>query len=371
LRNEIIVGSFICLGIGLFVLLLFLMGTLDPLIERTENVEADFENVQGLQEGDPVFLFGMKAGKVNSVTLLPRREGERAAIRVGFTLPARYRPYLRTGSTTKIDKTLTGNISMVIEDGDGEVLAADGRLRGLPSADFAAVTQKAREVLQEGERVVITLSRIVGDLERSGALAAGVEDLAGITREVRRDLGPVREKLVEGIDLFRSILEENRFDLRHAVSRLRETSDLARSFSDRLQPIPDMLGASLGELERAGATVASAVAENRPHLDTIIEDLRATATNAANLSAEVKRRPWQLLYRPGASERAALELYDAAWAYNLGATELNRSVRLLASCMENERDPEKLRLAYEQLHASLFRQQQAEDVFWSRLRAGN
>ena len=111
-------------------------------------------------------------------------------------------------------------------------------------------------------------------------------------------------------------------------------------------------------------------AGNRPHVDTILEDLRAVSTNAATLTAEIKRRPWRLLYRPSEEEESEMDLYDAAWAYNLGATELNRSVRDLVSYLKQERQDvpqEKLKDAEERVRQSLLRQREFEDAFWQRL----
>src|SRR5262245_49608177 len=101
-RNEVLVGAFLCVGFGLFLLLLFLMGSLDTLLASTVTVEADFEDVQSLELGDNVYLFGRKVGKVTGINALPRKEGERAAIRVAMVMPADSRTYLREDSLVKI-----------------------------------------------------------------------------------------------------------------------------------------------------------------------------------------------------------------------------------------------------------------------------
>ena len=118
---------------------------------------------------------------------------------------------------------------------------------------------------------------------------------------------------------------------------------------------------------------AQVIRDNRENFNMILEDLRATSTNASNLTAEIKRRPWRLLYRPSQEELKAMELYDSAWAFNLGSTELNRSLRDLMRFFENRPEeaanPEDLQLAYEKVRESLLRQREAEETFWNRLRA--
>jgi ABC-type transporter Mla subunit MlaD len=372
-RNEILVGSFLCLGVCLFLLLLFLMGTFDPFFGRSAAVEADFEDVLGLQEGDPVFLFGMKVGKVATIRLLPPGTGKRATIRVNFTMPARYRPYLREDSLVKIDKTLTGNISMVIKESGGAILPPGGRLRGVETTDLGAITERLKEVLGVGEEVLLSLSRMVHDVEADGDLAAALGDFAAVAREVRTDLGPLQEKIARAFDLLLEVVEENRPDLRRTLANVKETSTLVLALSEKVQPAAERLGEAIAELERVGREAAATIAANRPQIDMILEDLRETTTNAANLSAEIRRRPWRLLHRPGRSEEKAMDLYDAAWAYNLGATELNRSVRVLAGCIQSdprgESEREKYQLACEQLRQSLERQREAEEAFWVKLRS--
>ncbi len=371
-RNEVLVGAFISLGMGLFVLLLFLMGSLDTLLERSVTVDADFGDIQSLQVGDPVLVFGQKVGKVSTINLRPLEEGKRAVLRVSMTMPARYREYLREDSMVKIDKQLTGNISVLIQESDGKILSEGARLKGTPVADFAAVTQKANQVLDEGEKVVASISRMIKDIESRGEVTAALSAANDILKKVRDEVLPLGDELKQTLNLVEGIIDENRLDIRHAVANLKETTGAAKSLTDKLSATPDQIARSLAELEKAGDAVGSLVRENRTSVDTILEDLRQTMTNASNLTSEVKRRPWRLLYHPSEEELKAMELYDAAWAYNLGATELNRSIRDLAARLESDpqgmRQPEQLEEARKQLAQSLRKHREAEEKFWERLK---
>ena len=68
-----------------------------------------------------------------------------------------------------------------------------------------------------------------------------------------------------------------------------------------------------------------------------------------------------------------MELYDAAWAFNLGSMELNRSLRQLVARLntseETTPDDEHLDLVYQNVRESLRRQREAEELLWERLRA--
>lgn len=372
-RSEVLVGGFILTATGLFFLLIFLMGSLEPLLGENAVVEADFSEVNSLQAGDPVYVFGVKAGKVLSTRLLTRSESERATVRVAMRLSLEYRRRLRRDAPVKIDKTLTGNLSVWIGEGEGPPLEAGERLRGVPSADLSIVTDRASDLLGKAEKLVATISRVASEIEAQGSLSGSLADLRALLKELRDEVGPMRVRVREILDETRATIEENRLDVRHTIANFRETSALAKTFAERLEATPEILDRSLSEIEKAGAAVKDVLGENRSHIDTILQDLRNATTNAANLTAEVKRRPWRLLYRPSAAEIRAMDLYDAAWAYNLGATELNRSVRDLADQLtRGSREGlrlEALREAETQVRQSLRRYREAEETFWERLRA--
>lgn len=373
-RNEVLVGAFITLGMLLFVLLLFLMGSLDSFLARSATVEADFGDVQSLQVGDPVYLFGNKVGKVASITLLPPpEEGKRAVVRTTLRLPSSSREYLREDSIVKIDKSLTGKVIVLIEESDGKKLPEGAHLKGTSAADLAAVTEKINRVLDDGQKVVGSISRVVNEIESKGDMTGAVSAAHDILKKVRDEVLPLGDRLKQTMDLVQGIIDENRLDIRHTVANLKETTSAAKTLTDKLSTAPEQIQRSLAELEKAGGAVGSLVRENRSNVDMILEDLRQTMTNSANLTAEVKRRPWRLLYRPSEAELKAMELYDAAWAYNLGATELNRSIRDLAARVENDPDgtkrPEDLEAAKKQLAQSLRRHREAEEQFWGKLKA--
>jgi len=369
-RNEIVVGAFLTVGTGLLILLLFLMGALDALFSQTSTVDADFEDIQSLQVGDPVYVFGMKVGKVAGIRLLPPEEERRATVRILLQIPLASREHLRQNSVVKIDKSLTGNISVLIQESDGPRLEDGRALRGTPVADLSQVTQKMNQLLEEGQRVVGVLSKLVREVEERGDISKALANVNDILERVKGDFVPLGEQAKQLVATLQGVVEENRLDFRHTVVNLKETTGSAKGLAEKLTDAPEQIGRGLAELEKAGAAVGNLLTENRPELDTIIQDVRQTMTNASNLTSEVKRRPWRLLYKPTESELKAMDLYDAAWAYNLGATELNRSIRDLASQLDRNTAPSgELEEAKRQVAQSLRRHREAEEEFWTRLKA--
>lgn len=377
-RNEVLVGAFLTAGMVLFVLLLFLMGSLDFLFSRQVVVAVDFADVQSLQEGDPVYVFGMKVGRVVSVDLLPYDESRESAVRVELKLPAECRKHLREDTTVRIDKSLTGTISVLIQGGSEAPLGEGQVLRGTPSVDFSVVTERADQVLRETERLVQAISAIVEEIETRGSLVQAISEAETLVKDVREELRPIRDQGKEILGSLQELIDENRLDIRHTVANLRQGTEAGKEFIDQIQGTPRQLEATLQDIEKAGTAVAGVLDENRTHIDTILQDLREAATSASNLIAELKRRPWRLWYYPSDEEIEAMNLYDAAWAYNLGATELNRSVRDLADLLkrkapdgteeEQAATQELLENAREEVRASLKRYRKAEETFWEKLR---
>jgi phospholipid/cholesterol/gamma-HCH transport system substrate-binding protein len=371
-RKEVLVGGFLTLAAAMFVLLLFLMGSLDGLFTEIVTVEADFGNIHGLQVGDPVHVLGRKSGKVTSIQFLPLEPAKPAVIRVSMQMPAKYYAYLRDDSVVKVDKSLTGNISALIEAGSGAPLPAGNRLTGTPVADFSTITQKVDAVLEEGKKVLSSLAAVVSKIEQEGKLVSGIADLSGVAATLKAKIVPLTEDIEKTLALVQDLILDNRLDFQHTVANLRESTKYAKDLLEGLKSAPDDLQRSLGTLERAGVQVTSLLEDNRVNVDTILEDLASAATSASNLTAEIKRRPWRLLYRPSESELESAELYDTAWAYNLGATELNRSIRNLAAQIERDpegkRNPKEIEEARQAVASSLRRYKDAEDLFWTKLR---
>lgn len=69
-RKSLIVGIFVTLGVSIFILAIYLVGTKENLFGSPVTVAAIFEDVQGLREGDNVRLSGIDIGTVNSLSIM-------------------------------------------------------------------------------------------------------------------------------------------------------------------------------------------------------------------------------------------------------------------------------------------------------------
>ena len=70
-KRAVIVGIFIVVGLGLLVTIILVMGGQRKSFARTITVKALFEDVSGLQQGNNIWLAGVKVGTVRNISFIP------------------------------------------------------------------------------------------------------------------------------------------------------------------------------------------------------------------------------------------------------------------------------------------------------------
>lgn len=68
--RAIIVGIFIFLGLAIFILTVFTLGSQKKTFEKSITIKAIFDNVNGLQKGNNVWFSGVKIGTIKRIVLL-------------------------------------------------------------------------------------------------------------------------------------------------------------------------------------------------------------------------------------------------------------------------------------------------------------
>ncbi len=121
-RTEIIVGTFVVVGLICLGYLAIRLGKVELLGSNGYVLYADFASVAGLKVGDPIEIAGVKVGKVDSISLADDRA--RLALRVD------------------------GNVKLQ------EDAIASVRARGLIGDKFVTITEGASDkILRPGDRI--------------------------------------------------------------------------------------------------------------------------------------------------------------------------------------------------------------------------
>lgn len=69
MSRAVIVGIFVFLGVTIFIITILTLGSQHKTFEKSINVKAFFENVNGLQKGNNVWFSGVKVGTIKKVNL--------------------------------------------------------------------------------------------------------------------------------------------------------------------------------------------------------------------------------------------------------------------------------------------------------------
>ncbi len=191
-RLSLIVGGFVIGGLALFALAVLLLSSESGIFTPQYRLRADFENVQGLMAGAPVWLAGREVGRVERVAFTGDVERPlEVVLRIDESVSTR----IRGDSTARIGTIgLLGDSYVEITVGsprapelrDGQSIAAVS-----PASLGDAITTGTR-ALEEFSRLAANLNGVVEgfDQESGGRRAAdALSAVSDIVLEVKQGSG--------------------------------------------------------------------------------------------------------------------------------------------------------------------------------------
>ena len=112
-KRAVIVGIFILVGLGLLITIILIMGGQRKSFARTITVRALFQDVSGLQQGNNIWLAGVKVGTVRNISFNPD-----SRVAVSMSILSSMQPYIHKDSRAKIgSESLIGNKIIVLTEG--------------------------------------------------------------------------------------------------------------------------------------------------------------------------------------------------------------------------------------------------------------
>ncbi len=261
---EIMVGAFmfmILLALGFFTIIL----SYENIFKPSYHLEARFEHVQGLRQGDNVFMRGVLIGRVKSLTVAPD------GVLVLATLEQQ--PKLREGYQIEIkpSSVLGGQYLSIYEGPPGTEKIPEGTLlQGTPPVDLmdeATGTIKAiRDAMEEGQ--------ILYNIEKTMA------NLSKVSEDLAEGRGTIGRLLVD--DSVYTNLEEISVSLREVSGILeRGEGTLGALFHD------DTLYANLTEVSERLAAGKGMLGRLLSDDDSLYEDIAATAGAIRQVSERI------------------------------------------------------------------------------------
>ncbi|RAW01768.1 MlaD family protein [Pseudochryseolinea flava] len=189
-KQNIKLGLFVLIGLVLFLLTVFFIGSENNVFSKTFTVHAIFKNVEGLKKGDNVWLSGVKIGTVHDVKIVS--EGK---VIVTLSLKDKQNEFIKTDATASIGSDgLVGNKIVVIRPGVAQnILQDEDTLGAFSPADTQELINIAKDV---GENT----RSLTNDLK---TLSKRIVDGQGIVGELMKD-GEIAQELRMAVDGFKA-----------------------------------------------------------------------------------------------------------------------------------------------------------------------
>jgi len=244
-------GVFVAGGSILFLIAVFFIGSASNFFNKTFVVSAIFKNVEGLKEGDKVWLSGVQIGVVKTVRIV--HVGE---VIVNLSLREKQNEFIRKNASASIGSDgLIGNRIVVIQPGDSlSIIQENDTLNAVSPADTQQLINIAKEV---GEN----------------------------TKSVTFDLKTISSKIKNGQGLIGELLNEGPFakDLRQTVANFKTSGENIAKASDEIKDVAEEM--------KHGKGLVPALLSDTSYTSAFkqaIFNIKKVSTNAATISKSLE-----------------------------------------------------------------------------------
>ena len=333
-RTEIKAGLFVLLvGATLFLFVAIVNGMRLP--QQTHRFYARFSDTFGLNKGGDVRFGGAKVGRVTAVKLDPENQSQilvQADISADVPVNARSEAFItQTSLTSEMHLEITTGTKEAALLADGaEVPSTQGGLfnqagqvaEGVSKvlADFRDLVgvQEARSKESSGGQKVVTVTELISNTDK--AINTGSDfmgELKGVVFSNKdqvaaaiKRLGEIENSANSLVDDLRTILAENRKDIRgitgsthEIVEKMRPIVEKVDNVSRQLDGIITAVQATMENARILTGEGRKAFEDYRPELEDMLMDLRETSRYLHDFARTVSEQPQVLLRGKNAEGR--------------------------------------------------------------------
>jgi len=253
LAQQIKLGAFVLVGLALFLVTVFFIGSENNIFSKTFTVSAVFKNVEGLKEGDNVWLSGVKIGTVRNVTIVSQGK-----VVVDLSLKGKQNQFIRRDATAAIGSDgLVGNKIVVIRPGLAPQAVSDkDTIKTASPPDTQELINIAKDVGENTRSLTLDLSLIakrinagegvVGELLNDGALAqeirtavANLQHTGTNTAKASAELHALLYEMRNGNGLMPMLVRDTTYagTFKNTLSSLQAVGANAQAVSQDLQNV--------------------------------------------------------------------------------------------------------------------------------------
>jgi phospholipid/cholesterol/gamma-HCH transport system substrate-binding protein len=320
MSRQVRVGILVFVGLALFLVALFAIGSRSFLFSSTFSLQAQFGNLGGLRVGAPVQYQGASAGRVENI-VWPDQPGQPFTIEMA--LQNKVRPNITKNTVAQIkSQSLVGGNMMVVLVNPSEATAArpdaldpvepGGTIQGqepfsiaetsdqlLATVDtFANVAQEAQQIMQDVQRGRGSLGRFIYDdalYNRSVATIEQAESSAAEAQQLMTDLSGSVERITASAEEATAGLQEVLNKVNRGEGTMGKLLNNEAAYN-RLLSVTDTLVASTRRIEDVLANAENAT--------------QWASLGAYRFSENMEALKHNFLFKPYFEERGYMEKAD-------------------------------------------------------------
>ena len=282
-NRFVAVGAFVVLGLLLFALGLFFIGSRRMLFNDSFDAYAEFSNISGLQNGAIVRVAGMDAGEVKEIRVPPSPS---ARFRVVLRIREDLHPLIRVDSVATIQNDgLVGNKFIQVEAGtdQAQVVPPKGTMQSREPFDLAEMMQRMRETVDLVSRTIVDVRSWLD--EALGSVTDTAKDAQALMNDLGTDARAIMASAQKVSRDLNSIVADVR-DGKGSVGKLMTDDALYRSVKGIAADAEKAVASLRDASEQAKGAVADFRGENGP-MKGIAGSLQQTLASAKDAMADL------------------------------------------------------------------------------------
>jgi len=280
-------GAFVILALVLLAFATQKVGDLNLFKQESHLVEAEFNDLMGLDVQSPVRMAGVKIGVVQDIFLRNNKAIVTIALNPKVRLPASTRASI-------IGRGLVGekNLALRANSGDTEWLPDGAVIPSDPAGDINTFISKATGITDDIKTLTGTLTDTLGGTPDDKSHESFQQVIANINTAAQE---------------LTMMVQENRSQISQV------TASLQRILQALEKDLPRTTKAGREFFEQssqASGQINATLVENRENLYRTLFELRKASENLEAFSDDIRRNPWKLLKEKPeikASKQAAKE----------------------------------------------------------------
>ncbi|HXH65365.1 MAG TPA: MlaD family protein [Mariprofundaceae bacterium] len=276
-------GAFVLVALILLGLITSRIGGFVWFKQQHNIVEAEFNDLMGLDPQSDVRMAGVKVGTIQEIRL----EGGRALVRIALL------PGIRLPASTKasiVSRGMVGEkyLALHATPGDTQWLPDGARIPSEPGGDINTLITQMGSVIGDIRTISDALKQMLANGE-------GQDSLRALIRKTNETIGEIAQ-----------MVHENRQDLHDTIHNLsRVSADLSKDLPASIHQLNEaakQLPAAIQSGQKfftAGKTTVdhadAILVDNRENLYRLLFELRKSSENLEALSDDLRRNPWKLI----------------------------------------------------------------------------